>query len=207
MTNLMPRAECPRCKRPVDYCFCKHIKSETGALEIVILQHPKETRHPMNTAKIAELGLTNCTILTGEDFSNNSELHNLLSTKKCYLLFPKPGAIDSQNITAAERPEVVIILDGTWKKARKIYHCNPALRQLPAISIHHDQPSEYRIRKVPGDTALSTVEAAVILLRHTSNNNTSHKSLLDAFGRMIDLQINRMGSDTYEKNYAHRIRP
>ena len=176
-------------------------------MEIVVLQHPKESRHPMNTARILKLGLTNCQIMTGEDFSHHQPLQTLLKTRRCFLLFPKSEAIDSLALKKTEQPEVVIILDGTWKKARKIYHRNPALQQLPAITINHDQPSNYRIRKVPGDTALSTVEAAVILLRHANNNNTSHQCLLDAFGRMIEMQISTMGKETYEKNYAHRLRP
>ena len=203
----MPRVECPRCQRPENYCYCKNLKSEKGVVEIVVLQHPKESRHPMNTARILKLGLTNCQIMTGEDFSNHQPLQTLLKTRRCFLLFPKNEAIDSQTLKETEQPEVVIILDGTWKKARKIYHCNPALQQLPAITINHHQPSNYRIRKVPGDTALSTVEAAVVLLRHANNNNTSHQGLLDAFGRMIEMQISTMGKETYEKNYAHRLRP
>ena len=159
----------------------------------------------MNTARIAELGLTNCTIFTGEDFSQNQELLGIINSKKCFLLFPGPNAIDSKKQIALQKPEVVIILDGTWKKARRIYYCNPFLQSLPALFIDHDQQSSYRIRKTPDKSALSTIEAAVILLRQVDNNNSSHQLLLDAFGRMIQMQIDTMGPELYQKNYAHRL--
>ena len=201
----MPRNECPRCKRPERYCYCTSLTRETGSVDIIILQHPKEARHPMNTARIAQLGLNNCCIFTGEDFSHHQELQNILNTKKCFLLFPGENAIDSKEQIARQKPEAVIILDGTWKKARRIYYSNPFLQTLPALSIEHDQQSSYRIRKTPGKSALSTIEAAVILLRQVDNNNNSHQPLLDAFDRMIQMQIDTMGPDIYQKNYAHRL--
>ena len=201
----MPRIECPRCKRPEHYCYCSDLTKESGSVDIVILQHPKEVKHPMNTARIAELGLTNCTIFTGEDFSQNQELKNILSSKKCFLLFPGPNAINSKEQIAQEKPEVVIILDGTWKKARRIYYCNPFLQSLPALCIEHDQQSSYRIRKTPNKSSLSTIEAAVILLRQVDNNDNRHQPLLDAFDRMIQMQIDTMGPELYKKNYAHRL--
>ena len=159
----MPRIECSRCKRPEPYCYCSNLTEETGSVDIIILQHPKETRHPMNTARIADLGLTNCTIFIGEDFSQNQALLDIVNSKKCFLLFPGPDAVNSKEQIAREKPEVVIILDGTWKKARRIFYCNPLLQTLPALSIEHDQASNYRIRKTPGESSLSTIEAAVIL--------------------------------------------
>ena len=47
-------------------------------MDLLILQHPKETRHPLNSARIAQLGIRNCEILVGEDFTENDRLQNLL---------------------------------------------------------------------------------------------------------------------------------
>ena len=201
----MPRIECQRCKRPERYCYCSNLTEERGSVDIIILQHPKEVRHPMNTARIAELGLTNCTLFTGEDFSHNQELLRTINNRNCFLLFPGPDSINSKEQIARQKPEVVIILDGTWKKARRIYYCNPFLQTLPALFIEHDQQSSYRIRKTPDQSSLSTIEAAVILLRQVDNDNSSHQPLLDAFDRMIQMQIDTMGPELYRKNYAHRL--
>ena len=201
----MSRAVCPRCERPIDYCYCSELTAEQADIDLVILQHPGETRHPMNTARIAELGINNCEIWVGEDFTQHQPLLNLIKEKQCYLLFPGPDAQDSIQALQQHKPDVVFIIDGTWRKAKRIYHLNPHLQALPALSLNHDQLSDYRIRKAPDAASLSTVEAAVLLLRQASEKEDTHQSLLDVFDRMVQMQIERMGKEVYQKNYAHRL--
>ncbi len=198
------REKCLRCQRPLNYCYCSEIKETEACIDLIILQHPKETHHPMNTARIAEIGFRNCQIFVGEDFSDNRDLKEILSQKKCALLFPGKNAVNASELTEQDMPEMMIILDGTWRKARKIFHCNPVLQALPSIFLDHNLTSDYRIRKVPSPEALSTIEAAVVLLRQIDKNKSVHQSLLNAFDKMIQMQINRMGKAVYEKNYAHR---
>lgn len=202
----MSRAACPRCKRPLNYCYCSGLSAERADIDLIILQHPKETRHPMNTARIAELGISNCEIWVGEDFTQHQPLLELIEHKQCYLLFPGPDAQDSQQILQHHKPEVVIIIDGTWRKARRIYHVNPQLQSLPALTLNHDQLSDYRIRKVPDPSALSTLEATVVLLRQASHKQDAHQLLLDVFDQMVQMQIDTMGKDIYQNNYKNRLK-
>lgn len=170
-------------------------------MDIIILQHPRESRHPLNTARILELGIGNCEVWVGEDFSAHSQLLKTLAEKNCYLLFPGANARTSRDVLRTETPEVLIILDGTWRKAKKIYYLNPLLQQLPSIELTDLSLSDYRIRKAPGAGALSTVEAAVTLLRQASRDSKAHQQLLDTFSLMIDQQINAMGQEVFRKNY------
>ena len=170
-------------------------------MDMIILQHPRESRHPLNTARILELGIGNCEIWVGEDFSGHSGLLKTLAEKSCYLLFPGANAKASQDVLQAGMPEVLIILDGTWRKARKMYYCNPPLQQLPSMVLTDLTLSDYRIRKAPGAGALSTVEAAVTLLRQASRDRDAHQQLLDTFSLMIDQQIHAMGQEVFRKHY------
>lgn len=54
----------------------------------------------------------------------------------------------------------LILLDGTWRKAKKMWMLNPWLHDLP--SWHFGQPPEnqYRMRKTNLEHSLSTLEAA-----------------------------------------------
>ena len=202
----MARAECPRCKRPPTSCYCQDLREETACMDLLILQHPKETRHPLNSARIAQLGIHNCEILTGEDFTEVNRLHDLIKEKKACLLFPSPEAQStSEYLVRNEKPDLCILLDGTWRKARKIYYLNPVLQALPAISLLDSGRSEYKIRKSPSEKALSTIEAAVALLREVGNNKQAHQHCLDAFDKMISLQIDAMGRDVYKHNYRSRV--
>ncbi|WP_419836026.1 tRNA-uridine aminocarboxypropyltransferase [Endozoicomonas atrinae] len=202
----MSRESCTHCLKPVSLCYCHLIEAEGACIDLVILQHPREAKHPLNSARIVELGIKNCQLWVGEDFSEHQQLQALLDTKSCYLLFPASNARACREVLSETTPEVVIILDGTWRKARRIYHCNPALQKLPAITLNDTARSNYRIRKAPGDEALSTVEASVTLLREINLQTDSHASLLKAFNWMIDQQIKCMGEDTWRKNYAGRDR-
>src|SRR3546814_6536235 len=56
---------------------------------------------------------------------------------------------------------LLIVPDGTWRKARKILHANPVLSTLPHLSLPLGQPSAYRVRKASEPAAVSTIEAIV----------------------------------------------
>lgn len=198
----MARSCCTQCGRPERLCYCSSIRQETACIDLLILQHPREVKHPLNSARIADLSLSNCTIKVGEDFSDDEELQELIANKHCCLLFPTPTAETANNYCEQhEKPELCIILDGTWRKARKMYHLNPCLQELPALTLSEANNSEYRIRKSPQESALSTVEATVALLREISHQPDVHQSCLDTFAHMIDLQIEAMGEETYRRNY------
>ncbi len=197
----MPRPLCPQCQRPEKQCYCQHLRVETAVMDIIILQHPKESGHPLNTARILELGLTNCQVWVGEDFSGHDKLLHTVQEKNACLLFPGPGAKSCGEVLHHSIPDVLIVLDGTWRKAKKIYYCNPVLQALPCIQLTHQRASAYRIRKAPGAGALSTVEATVALLREVTEQESVHQPLLDAFNEMIDLQIHAMGQKVFQRNY------
>ena len=64
----MPRPQCPRCTRPAERCLCALIPRLASRSRILILQHPSEVKHALNTARLAALGLCNAELLVGEVF-------------------------------------------------------------------------------------------------------------------------------------------
>ena len=206
----MARIECPRCLRPLSACYCKGLEPEKACIDLLIVQHPSETRHPINSARIASLGISNCNILVGEDFTESKALEKQLANRHACLLFPSENAVTVKAYTAIHAiPELCVILDGTWRKAKKIYYLNPVLQELPALTLSETQTSAYTIRKTPGKGALSTIEATVALLRETSQKPDEHQNCLDAFDRMINAQISvmqkTMGKEAFEKYYANKV--
>ena len=49
------REMCWKCRRPMRVCYCAAVKPVETRTRIVILQHPRESDVPINTARIAEL--------------------------------------------------------------------------------------------------------------------------------------------------------
>ena len=54
----MSRSQCPRCLRPESHCLCALIPQLDSRTRVLLLQHPSEVNHALNTARLAALGLT-----------------------------------------------------------------------------------------------------------------------------------------------------
>ncbi|MCY1453771.1 DTW domain protein [compost metagenome] len=106
-----------------------------------------------------------------------------------------------QACAVTEEPLLLVVPDGTWRKARKMLHLNPLLAALPRVTLAQGGVSRYRLRKAPGPGALSTVEAIVQALE-TLEAPTTFTPLLRPFEALIEGQIAAMGEETYQRNHG-----
>ncbi|SDH37521.1 tRNA-uridine aminocarboxypropyltransferase [Pseudomonas abietaniphila] len=196
----MSRARCQRCLRPDNHCLCALIPALDSRTRVLILQHPSEVNHALNTARLAVLGLNNAELVVGEVFDDLATLLDVPGYQ-ARLLFPGEGA-EALSAQAGEvKPLLLVIPDGTWRKARKLLHLNPRLAALPRVTLDNPPPSRYRLRKVPGAEALSTLEAITHAL-HTLEPDRSFEALLRPFNALIEGQIAAMGEETFRRNHA-----
>ena len=72
----------------------------------------------------------------------------------------------------------LVVLDGTWRKSRKMLYLNPLLAQLPRLSLDHVTASAYRIRKAPASGQLSSFEAATLALAQLQDWGPQHPAVL-----------------------------
>jgi DTW domain-containing protein YfiP len=82
----------------------------------------------------------------------------------------------------------LVVLDGTWRKSRKMLHLNPLLHTLPRLALEGMPESHYRIRKAHAPDQLSSMEAAVYALMRLEGNEAPFVSLLSAFDGFVDQQ-------------------
>ncbi|MFI8376643.1 tRNA-uridine aminocarboxypropyltransferase [Pseudomonas helleri] len=200
----MSRAQCSRCMRPQTHCLCALIPQLDSRTRVLLLQHPSEVSHALNTARLAALGLTHAQLRVGEVFDDLDQLINQPGYQ-ARLLFPGE---DTQVLTAYELadkslPLLLVVPDGTWRKVRKLLHLNPMLAQLPRVTLPQGAVSRYRLRKAPGPGALSTLEAIVQALE-ILEAPTSFAPLLRPFEALIEGQIEAMGAETYERNHGDK---
>ncbi len=196
------RARCTHCLRPQSHCLCGLITRLDSRTRVLILQHPDESRHALNTARLAALGLSNSELQVGEHFADLPRWLADPAYQAC-LLFPgeaaQPLATFATNGTA--RPLLLVVPDGTWRKARKLLYCNPLLAALPRVCLPVGLESRYRLRKAPMAGALSTLEAIVVALE-VLEAPQSFGSLLRPFEALIDGQIAAMGDPTFQRNHG-----
>ena len=200
----MSRAQCSRCMRPQTHCLCALIPQLDSRTRVLLLQHPSEVSHALNTARLAALGLTHAQLRVGEVFDDLDQLINQPGYQ-ARLLFPGE---DTQVLTAYELadkslPLLLVVPDGTWRKVRKLLHLNPMLAQLPRVTLPQGAVSRYRLRKAPGPGALSTLEAIVQALE-ILEVPASFAPLLRPFEALIEGQIEAMGAETYERNHGDK---
>jgi hypothetical protein len=93
------------------------------------------------------------------------------------------------NLRCEERPEQLVILDGTWHHAKTMVRDVAALRDLPRYRLAPAFPSRFRIRREPSATALSTVEATVAALGVLEPETAGLDQLMAAFLLMVEHQL------------------
>ena len=195
----MSRPQCPRCQRPQAQCLCPLIPHVPSRTRVLILQHPSEVGHALNTARLAVLGLQNCEIRVGEVFEDLPQLLAQPGLEPC-LLFPGEQAQALGAYAVSTPSRLLVVPDGTWRKARKLLHLNPLLASLPRVQLADAEPSRYRLRKAPGPGALSTLEAITQALE-ALEAPASFQALLKPFDALIEGQIAAMGEDVYRRNH------
>ncbi len=195
---------CSQCGKARKACICDNIVALDSQIELIILQHPTEEHRPMGTARILSLSLANSRLLIGEDFREHEELNQLLAEPDVqhFVLYPNDVSRSVSEIEPSKEQKTrIILLDGTWKKAFKMWQLNTQLHSLPCLHLPEDLKGNYRIRKAPSENALSTVEAGYHVLNLLQPEN-DFSPLLAAFESMIDYQIQQMPAGVFERNYS-----
>lgn len=188
------RQRCYDCYRPKVQCFCDIIPRIDNRTQILILQHARERFHAFNTARIVHRSLANSHVEVG--FISDLLSAEPLLTPNAGLLYPGDNARLIDDVPPVERPDQIIVLDGTWHHAKTMMRDIPWLRRLPQYRIDPTSPSQYRIRREPTVESLSTVEATVDVLRSLEPDTAGLDELLIAFNVMIDRHIAVIGTET-----------
>ncbi len=182
----MPRSYCPQCQRPLSACYCHLVVSKETQTQVTILQHPLETNNAKNTARLLHLCLRNSELLQGEKWQTLP----LQTGKTPVLLYPPSPEENHSTIKISDIDPIntqLIVLDGTWRKTRKMLHLSSALKELPRLDITFSEPSHYRIRKAPNEASLSTFEAVYHCLKQLETGWDNDRQLLKSFSGFLDL--------------------
>jgi DTW domain-containing protein YfiP len=156
---------------------------------MVILQHTKESRISINTARIVHRVLRNSQLWIESDFAHHTRLETLVANtprEQLGLLFPGP---DAQELRPEQPLTHLLIPDGTWSQARALLRDSPILQSLPRYQFTPTSASRYRIRKEPSVECVSTLEAVVRCLEDLGESPTLGVHLLELFDRMVEDQL------------------
>lgn len=201
------RPYCYRCDKPKSMCLCARLTPVDNTVGIHVLQHPAERRHAIGTTRIVQLGLAKVAVHLMEQREGSAATKPVVFPPGTGLLYPSPEAQELDDLPADERPKHLVVIDGTWAQAHRLYRDNPWVAALPQYRLSLDAESRYRIRKEPRFECVSTVEAVVAALRCLEPNLEGIERLDGAFDAMIDEQIVQSSRPSHKRFKRPRKRP
>lgn len=190
--------------RPQRTCICRWCTPTAHAVEVLILQHPLEVDHAKGSARLLHLSLPGSRLVVGEVFDEQvlqALLHSPFTPgaprRHAILLYPDTpeGAGMAQPAIQADVPWTepeklrLVVLDGTWRKSRKMLYANPVLQSLPRLALSDAPASQYLIRRAHGAHQLSTLEATCHALMQLERDSDRYVPLLNAFNGFVAQQL------------------
>lgn len=206
---LLNKRYCLGCAVPRKLCLCDQVEVSRLEPPVIILRHPDERKKTLSTVSLIKQCYPEVLVKEGEVFSppRNKDLallfpdtdikatplrHSDLSNTEM-----KGAANIVSKLDSKTEQQTLILLDATWRKAKRMLHENVWLSALSRVSIEPKTVSNYLLRKVPSSNTLSTVEVFAMV----QNDLALH----ELFRVFMHKQIELMGKDKYESNYRDHI--
>lgn len=167
----IPADRCQRCAQPPRACLCPQIPRVELDLDVVILRHWKEVGRGSNSGRFGPLAVPRCEVRDWGERDRPCPLDDL-ARPGTWLLFPDAQPTDGGGLVGPSavsglpepRPERVVILDGSWKQARKMVRRIGPLAELPRFGLSPRTGDVDRLRRPPFPGGMSTLEALARLV-------------------------------------------
>ena len=152
---------CLNCYQRREICICLVLPTVRTRTEFLIVRHTREAGRPSNTGRLVALTMPNSRIIScgGGNRSGLSSLDDeLLQAPGTWLLWPDgPGSEPDRSELG--QPNRIVVLDATWRQARRLFTRTPALRIIPRLVLPAPRSSRNRLREQHRPDGMSTLEA------------------------------------------------
>ncbi|WP_241242340.1 tRNA-uridine aminocarboxypropyltransferase [Thalassotalea sp. G2M2-11] len=170
------RCEC--CRLAKENCLCAMRVSLQSDAAFLLLMYDTEVLKPSNTGKLIADLLPDCYAFLWARTEVPDELLNVINNDQYqpYVVFPAEFADQDQQVfqqsvtVPIDKRPLFILLDGSWREAKKMFRKSDYLKQLPVLSIDpqrlysKDYTSKYHIRHAAKASQLATAEVAAMVL-------------------------------------------
>jgi DTW domain-containing protein YfiP len=159
---------CETCHRPSVACVCDRIVPHETARRVLVLQHPQERDALLGSAQILVASLPKAQLVVGLSWRNlgHALADEKVDVRRWAVLFPDSEAPGDQVTARAGQAldpaalDGVVVLDGTWSKAKTLWWRNPWLNKMNRMTLRPGKPSIYgRLRAEPRREYVSTLES------------------------------------------------
>lgn len=149
-------------------------------MKIFLLTHEREFKRPTNTGSLAIEGSNKIVErLLWERVNPNKNLVRLIENNDALLLYSNGEAeVDESSPIRVDDYENIIIIDGTWQEAQKIFNKSPYLKKAPQFTLQTTKDSLYKLRRNQREGGLCTVECVIEVLKAKGNNDLASELAL-----------------------------
>jgi DTW domain-containing protein len=197
---------CARCGKPAALCICADVVAMDHRIAVLILQHPQEQDVALGTARLTALHLKNAVLKIGLSWPSLSKAlgrpadpkrwavlylgsaraAELGAGREIVVLDRKGEAARDQDSALAEI-EGIVLLDGSWSQAKALWWRNPWMLKCRRVVLGPRRPSRYgKLRREPRRDALSTIEAAALLLSRLEGRPDIERAMTQSLERLLD---------------------
>ncbi|QZY53884.1 GNAT family N-acetyltransferase [Crassaminicella profunda] len=177
---------CRQCGFPEKICICKIQPKLASPNKFVIIMHPEEVGRTTNTGRLIKNAFPNNTeVFYWHRTTVNHKLKKTLKDNDYHkiLIFPPdrkeydPRAVSRNMVKEISKDKNImfIILDGTWKEARKILKKSSYLEDIQMLDLDIDFKTEYYLRRNKDLGHICTVEVAIELLKLVGESENAHE--------------------------------
>jgi len=201
-----PVEDCVRCGKPTALCVCSGIVPMDHRIAVLILQHPQEQDVALGTARLTVLHLKQATLKIGLSWpSLGKALGRPADPKRWAVLYlgsvraaglaagREIIMLDRNDEAAADQDKVlaelegIVLLDGSWSQAKALWWRNPWMLKCRRVVLGPRRPSRYgRLRREPRRDALSTIEAAALLLSRLEARPEIERVMTQSLERVLE---------------------
>jgi DTW domain-containing protein YfiP len=176
MRRIPYEDRCDQCRLNKKSCVCAAIPKLQIKNFVSIILHVKELKLTSNTAHFIEKSLPNhshCFV--------RGRMNEVFDAKTIMLedhlpiyLFPHENAVELADFIQRHPGQRfnLIVPDGSWSQARKVYAREPFLKDVTCVKISGVGESQYYLRRAPHPGMLSTFEAIAQALKVLEGEET-----------------------------------
>ena len=188
--------QCKSCGLVKDHCICGYEIDIESPVEFWLLTHENEFSRTNNTGRLIEYAISSTKTFAWSRTEPPTEMIDLMEDYDVYLVFADDREEEKNRVKRYEpsdKKTVFLILDGTWKEARKMLRKSPYLADLPIIALNPKGTTAYDLRRNKDEGHLCTAEVAIALLDHVGA-----KEQADTLNRYFDYFMTRYHDGKYE---------
>ena len=184
---------CPYCQVAQSYCLCAHQPNIKCGVQVLLIVSDNEVFKPSNTGRLIADTVRETHVYQWQRTEPDPDMLALIAdpSNAPVLVFPDayvddrsrlvtPEWIQSQSVNQPNKTPLLILFDGSWREARKMFRKSSYLAHLPVVSLTPESVSQYLIRRSDNEQHLATAEVASLLLAQLGEVKAS-RTLSDWF--------------------------